>query len=66
MNQVHTFDADGMLAPIDLADPRISDCHVLMQVRHGAFVRVRPTTPGSFDCNRKYVITRKLDLLTGS
>ena len=64
LNQIHTFDADGMLAPIDLAGRRISDCHVLTQVRHGTFVRVQPTTPGKFDCNRKYVITRKLDLLT--
>ncbi len=66
LNQIHTFDADGMLAPIDLAGRRISDCHVLMQVRHGAFVRVQPTKPGTFDCNPKYVITRKLDLLAGS
>ena len=66
LNQIHTFDADGMLAPIDLAGRGISHCHVLMQVRDGAFMRVQPTKPGTFDCNRKYVITRKLDLLPGS
>ena len=51
-----------MLAPIDLAGRKITDCHVLTQVRNGTFVRVQPTKPGTFDCNPKYVITRKLDL----
>ena len=55
-----------MLAPIDLARRKTTDCHVLTQVRHGTFVRVQPTKPGTFDCNPKYVITRKLDLLTSS
>jgi hypothetical protein len=65
LNHIHTFDADGMLAPIDLAGRRTSDCHVLTQVRNGAFVRVQPTKPGTFDCNSKYVVTRKLDLFVG-
>jgi hypothetical protein len=64
LNNIHRFDADGMLAPIDLAGRKISDCHVLTQVRNGNFVRVEPTKPGTFDCNPKYVVTRKLDLLT--
>ena len=66
LNHIHTFDADGMLAPIDLAGRRSTDCHVLTQVRNGKFVRVQPSSPGTFDCNPKYVITRKLDLLTSS
>ena len=65
LNDIHQFDADGMIAPIDLASRRTSDCHILTQVRNGAFVRVEPTKPGTFDCNPKYVITRKRDLLTG-
>jgi hypothetical protein len=64
LNNIHTFNADGMLAPFDLAARKISDCHVLTQVRNSAFVRVQPTKPGTFDCNPKYVITRKLELLT--
>jgi hypothetical protein len=55
-----------MLAPIDLAGRKTSDCHVLIQVRNGAFVRVQPTKPGTFDCSSRYVITRKLELLTSS
>jgi hypothetical protein len=64
LNGIHKFDADGMLAPIDLAGRKQSDCHVLTQVRNGRFVRVEPTKPGTFDCNPKYVVSRKLDLLT--
>jgi Periplasmic binding protein len=63
LNGIHKFDADGMLAPIDLAGRKQSDCHVLTQVRNGTFVRVEPTKPGTFDCNPKYVVTRKLNLL---
>ena len=64
LNNIHKFDADGMLAPIDLAGRKTTDCHVLTQVRNGTFVRVEPTKSGTFDCNPKYVIKRKLDLLS--
>jgi hypothetical protein len=65
LKTIHKFNADGMLAPIDLAGRKVTDCHVLMQVRNGKFVRVQPTKPGTFDCEPKYVITRKLNLLPG-
>jgi hypothetical protein len=55
-----------MLAPIDLASRKTTDCHILTQVRNGTFVRVEPTKPGTFDCNPKYLITHKLDLFSGS
>ena len=54
-----------MIGTMDLAGRKTSDCHVLTQVRNGAFVRVQPTKPGAFDCNPKYVITRKIDLVVG-
>jgi hypothetical protein len=66
LNNIHKFDADGMLAPIDLAGRKTPDCHVLTQVKNGTFVRVEPTKPGTFDCNPKYLIKRKLDLLSSS
>ena len=65
LNGIHKFDADGMIAPHDLADRTITDCHILLQLRNGTFVRVQPSKPGTYDCNPRYVITRKLDL-TGS
>ncbi len=65
LNDIHTFNADGMIAPFDLAARKTSGCHVLTQVRNGTFVRVEPTKSGTFDCDPKYLITRKLDLLSG-
>ena len=38
---------------------------MLLQVKNGNFVRVYPKKPGTFDCNRKYLIKRKLDLYKG-
>ena len=43
LDQIHNFSADSFFAPFDLAGRRITTCGVIMQVRHGAFVRVRPT-----------------------
>ena len=66
LDGIHKFDADGMYAATeDLAAKKISTCYVLMQVKNGKFVRVFPTKPGTFDCNPKNVIQRKLDLLQG-
>jgi len=63
---IHKFDADGMYGSTqDLAAKKITDCYVLMQVKNGKYVRVFPTKAGTFDCNPKNVIQRKLDLLTG-
>ena len=63
---VHKFDADGIIAATqDLAAKKISPCYVLLQVKNSKFVRVYPTKVGTFDCNPKNVIQRKLDLLQG-
>jgi hypothetical protein len=66
LGNVHKFDADGIIAATpDLAAKKISPCYVLLQVKNGKFVRVNPTKVGTFDCNPKNVIQRKLDLLKG-
>ena len=44
LNAIHQFDANGMLAPIDLAGRKVSKCSVTMQVKGGKFVR-------SFTCD---------------
>ncbi len=66
LNKIHTFDADGIIAPIDLAGRGASACSVLNQVKNGAYVRVEPTKPGTFGCPKNGKILRKLDLFTGS
>jgi hypothetical protein len=62
LNKIHKFDADGMLAPIDLAGRQISNCSVTMQVKNGDYVRVSPTKPGTFKCWPNAIIDRKLDI----
>jgi hypothetical protein len=66
LNKIHKFDADGVMAPIDLAGRLISGCSVVNQVKNGQFVRVEPTKPGTFQCPKGGRILRKLDLFTSS
>jgi len=65
LNQIHAFNAGGLIGTVDLAGRKTTACHVTVQVKNGAFVRVNPTKPGTFDCAPKNVIDRHLDLLTG-
>jgi hypothetical protein len=62
LDKIHKFDAEGMMAPIDLAGRQISNCSVTMQVKNGDFVRVSPTKPGTFKCWPNGIVTRKLDI----
>ncbi len=62
LNKINKFDAEGMIAPIDLAGRQISNCSVTMQVKNGDFVRVSPTKPGTFKCWPNGIVTRKLDI----
>jgi hypothetical protein len=34
----------------------------MLQVQHGAFRRVHPTKPGTFDCNPSNLLTLRADL----
>ncbi len=66
LNKIHKFDADGMLAPIDLAGRKASNCSVTLQVKNGEYVRVSPTKAGTFKCWPDGLIERKLDLFGAS
>ena len=62
----HEFDADGMWNMTDIGNRTVSDCLVISQVQDGAYERVFPTEPGTFDCDPSYVATgMELDLLAG-
>jgi hypothetical protein len=63
LEEVNDFDADGMIAPVDIGDRRISGCGIVMQVQDGEFVRVDPKKPGTFSCSKKNVQVVELDLL---
>jgi hypothetical protein len=62
LNKINKFDADGMLAPIDLAGRQISNCSVTLQVKDGDYVRVSPKKPGTFKCWPNGIIDRQLDI----
>ncbi|MFN8026974.1 MAG: ABC transporter substrate-binding protein [Acidimicrobiia bacterium] len=63
LNKINKFDANGMMAPIDLAGRKVSNCSVTMQVKNGNFVRVEPTKPGTFNCPSNGTVTQQLDLI---
>jgi hypothetical protein len=62
LEQIDDFDAEGMIAPVDLGDRRIIGCGIVMQIQDGEFVRVDPKKPGTFTCSKKNVQVVELDL----
>jgi Periplasmic binding protein len=48
---MHDFDANGLVPKIDVGRKIGSACLVGMRVQDGKFVRIDPTTPGTFDCD---------------
>lgn len=56
---IHSFDADGMLAASDIPAKKATPCTSLFQVKGGKFTRVFPKKPASFDCNPKNVVLVK-------
>jgi hypothetical protein len=55
---VHDFDAGGLLVKTDVAGHNPSPCIAIMQVKNGAWVRVDPLKPGTFDCGLGSAITK--------
>jgi ABC-type branched-subunit amino acid transport system substrate-binding protein len=47
----HAFTAGGLLVPTDIAGKNPSPCIAIVQVQHGAWVRVDPLKKGTFDCS---------------
>ncbi len=52
IRNMHSFDAGGMVPPIDVGRQLGSTCVVGMQVKNGKFVRIDPVQPGTFDCDK--------------
>lgn len=45
------FNADGIMGTTNISAHQPSDCQVLVQLVNGAWQRVEPTTPDTFDCS---------------
>jgi hypothetical protein len=54
------YDDNGFIAPTNIGGQVASKCLVGLQVQHGAFVRIDPVKPGTFDCTGG-VVTESLD-----
>jgi hypothetical protein len=51
IQNIHDFDAGGLIPKTDIGGKKGSSCFIMMQVQNGKFVRLDPTQPGTFDCS---------------
>ena len=58
----HSFNADGIIGTTDVGARAPSDCQVLVQLQNGAWQRVDPVQPGTFDCSPANVATIKMNV----
>jgi ABC-type branched-subunit amino acid transport system substrate-binding protein len=63
LKSTRKFEAAGLIGPTDVGTHDPGPCFILMQVKNGKFVRVSPTKPGTFDCNKKNITPVEMDLL---
>jgi len=62
LKDIHAFNADGMVATVDVGNKVPSNCFMIEQYKSGKFVRVYPTKVGTFDCKASNSYTFKTDL----
>ena len=62
LKQETKFDAAGIMGPADVANHVPPGCIVMTQVKNGKLVRTYPSKAGTFDCNKKNLVTIKMDL----
>jgi hypothetical protein len=61
LNKETSFTAEGIIGATNIAARTASACDVIVQVVNGAFQRVYPAKPGTFDCNPGNLGTIKLN-----
>ena len=62
LNSEHSFDADGIVGPTNVAAHEPSNCDVITQLVNGQWQRVYPAKPGTFDCNSGNTKTIKMNV----
>jgi ABC-type branched-subunit amino acid transport system substrate-binding protein len=58
----HSFNASGIMGPLDVGNHKQPACIVMTQVKNGKWVRTYPTKAGTFDCNKNNLVQVKMDL----
>jgi hypothetical protein len=61
LKDLHKFDAKGIMGPVDIASRIPPTCIVVAQVKNAKWVRVHPTKPNTFDCNKQNLIDITVD-----
>jgi hypothetical protein len=51
--KITSFDAGGLIAPVNPAQKKPSNCFVNLQIKDGTYQRVEPKTTG-FNCNSTF------------
>lgn len=54
LRNIHSFDADGMIAPDDPGGRKPPSCWLLARIVDGQFVRVSPSPKAGYICNAPY------------
>jgi ABC-type branched-subunit amino acid transport system substrate-binding protein len=65
LDNIHDFDADGIIGATDIGNHKASPCYIMSQVQDGKWQRVYPKKVGTFDCNKKNINKLELDLTEG-
>jgi ABC-type branched-subunit amino acid transport system substrate-binding protein len=60
-NDETSFDAEGIIGPVNIGARASSACSVLVQLDNGVWTRVDPTKPGTFDCSPANLSTVKMN-----
>jgi hypothetical protein len=63
LDAIHGFDAGGMIGEVDIGARTPTRCFALLQVQNGKFARVFPAKKGTFNCDKRNLVTVKLDLI---
>jgi hypothetical protein len=58
---MHDFDAQGVIGPVDIGNRATPHCIVMAQVKDGKWVREYPRKPGTFDCSKNNIVEIKMD-----
>ncbi len=57
----HSFDAQGVIGPVDIGNHATPHCTVMAVVKNGKWVREFPKKPGTFDCSKNNIVEITMD-----
>ena len=66
LKNLTTFNAAGMIAPVNVAQKIPTKCFMLDQYKNGKFIRVWPKKAGTFDCKSSNAVTFQQDIIPAS